>query len=132
MVVIELDDNIRIGSYGVAQINGHHVAFGAMPDKYQAKCIACEREFVRDSDYFQLHGLDAQNFQLYSFHLFLKHDCDEQYDDIADVISDKVMMDYIGKPITDSVQVSMEREIEQLLGWRASVDLNTDANVTFK
>lgn len=134
MVVIELEDNIRIGSYGVAHLNGHHVAFGAMPDKYQAKCLACEKEFTRSNDYFQLSGLDAQMFQLYSFHKFMGKPCQSDADSVEDIISKRVMSKYIGQPATADAKISMENEIEELLGYgmSASVDINSDPTTTVK
>lgn len=134
MVVIELDDNIRIGSYGVAEVNGHHVAFGAMPDKYQAKCLACQKEFTRESDYFRLSGLDAQNYQLYSFYPFINERCESGADSIEDIISDRVMAKYIGQPATPDAKISIENEIEELLGhgMSANVDINSDPTTTVK
>ncbi|AGM11384.1 hypothetical protein M199_gp054 [Halogranum tailed virus 1] len=132
MVVIELDQNIRIGSYGIAEVNGHHVAFGAMPDKYQAKCLSCQREFTKDNEYFRLSGLDAQLFQLYSFYPFVVDSCDSDHDSLEEVITDKVMMKHIGDPMTPDKEVSIEREIEELLGYgmSADVDIETAANAT--
>lgn len=137
MNVIELDDGVRIGSYGIAEINGHHVAFGANPDKYQAKCLSCEKEFNWDDEYFRLSGLDAQNFQLYSFYYFVDKECPEPRESISKIISDKVMVDHVGSIADNSAQISIESEIEDILGvgMKAETDFSDisrtmDVNIT--
>jgi hypothetical protein len=124
MVTIEVNNDIRIGSYGVGKINGHVVTLGTSPDGYEIVCAGCDTSYEFGENFFELDSERSQMAQYYSMHLFLQQSCESDAETLSEAMSDRVMNDYIGHMANDSTKVSIENEVSKILA--GSMEVTVD------